>query len=207
MARYIELHPTDPQPRAIAQTVALLRDEDALIAYPTDSCYALGARLSSVTGPERIRQIRHLDAKHDFTLVCSDFHQLGALVHLDNSAFRAIKAATPGAYTFILPATKEVPKRLHHPKKKTVGVRIPEHTITQAIVRELGEPLLCSTLILPGKNDPLIYGEDVAEAVGNQVDLVVDAPVGEGGATTVVSFEQGYPEVVREGAGDTSLFN
>ncbi len=206
MARYIELHPTDPQPRAIAQTVALLRDEDALIAYPTDSCYALGARLSSVTGPERIRQIRHLDAKHDFTLVCSDFHQLGALVHLDNSAFRAIKAATPGAYTFILPATKEVPKRLHHPKKKTVGVRIPHHPVVRELLRELGEPLLSSTLLLPGAEEPMTDGWQINDELGHVIDAVLDS--GECGTepTTVVDFSSGAPEVVRVGAGDPSPF-
>ena len=206
MARYIELHPTNPQPRAISQTVALLRDEDALIAYPTDSCYALGARLSSATGPERIRQIRQLDAKHDFTLVCSDFHQLGALVHLDNSAFRAIKAATPGAYTFILPATKEVPKRLHHPKKKTVGVRIPQHPVVRELLRELGEPLLSSTLLLPGAQEPLTDGWQINDELGHVIDAVLDS--GECGTepTTVVDFSSGAPEVVRVGAGDPSPF-
>ncbi|MGZ4436169.1 MAG: Sua5/YciO/YrdC/YwlC family protein, partial [Nocardioidaceae bacterium] len=126
MARYFDVHPKDPQPRSVAQIAALVRD-DALIAYPTDSCYALGFRLDSTTGADRIRRIRGLDERHHFTLVCSDFAQLGQLVQLDNAAFRAVKAATPGPYTFILPATKEVPRRLAHPKKKTVGVRIPEH--------------------------------------------------------------------------------
>ncbi|HCX84161.1 MAG TPA: threonylcarbamoyl-AMP synthase [Micrococcales bacterium] len=206
MARFLEVHPVNPQPRAIAQTVAALRDDDALIAYPTDSCYALGARLDSVHGPERIREIRHLDAKHDFTLVCSDFHQLGALVHLDNSAFRAIKAATPGAYTFILPATKEVPRRLHHPKKKTVGVRIPDNAVVRALLRELGEPLLSSTLILPGHEEPLTDGWQINEELGHVVDIVLDS--GECGTqpTTVVDLSSGAPEVVRVGAGDPTPF-
>lgn len=205
MARFLEVHPVDPQPRTIAQTVAALRD-GALIAYPTDSCYALGARLDSATGPERIRAIRHLDAKHDFTLVCSDFAQLGSLVHLDNSAFRAIKAATPGPYTFILPATKEVPRRLHHPKKKTVGVRIPEHPVVRALLRELGEPLLSSTLLLPGHSEPLSDGWQITEEVGHAVDIVLDS--GECGTepTTVIDFSSGAPEVVRVGAGDPSPF-
>ncbi|PFG19125.1 L-threonylcarbamoyladenylate synthase [Serinibacter salmoneus] len=206
MARYIELHPVDPQPRAIAQTVALLNDDDALIAYPTDSCYALGARMDSVTGPERIRQIRNLDAKHDFTLVCSDFSQLGSLVYLDNSAFRAIKAATPGAYTFILPATKEVPRRLHHPKKKTVGVRIPQHPVVRELLRALGEPLLSSTLLLPGDEEPLTDGWQINDTLGHQIDAVLDS--GECGTepTTVIDFSGGAPEVVRRGAGDPTPF-
>ncbi|GMA32135.1 L-threonylcarbamoyladenylate synthase [Litorihabitans aurantiacus] len=205
MARFIEVHPVDPQARAIAQVVAMLRD-DALIAYPTDSCYALGSRLDSPTGPERIRQIRDLDAKHDFTLVCSDFHQLGSLVHLDNWAFRAVKAATPGAYTFILPATKEVPRRLHHPKKKTVGVRIPQHPVVRALLRELGEPLLSSTLLLPGASEPLTDGWQINDEIGHLVEAVLDS--GECGTqpTTVVDLSSGEPEVVRVGAGDPSPF-
>jgi tRNA threonylcarbamoyl adenosine modification protein (Sua5/YciO/YrdC/YwlC family) len=206
MARFLEVHPVNPQARAISQVVAMLRDDDALIAYPTDSCYALGARLDSVTGPERIREIRDLDAKHDFTLVCSDFHQLGALVSLDNWAFRAIKAATPGAYTFILPATKEVPRRLHHPKKKTVGVRIPQHPVVRELLRELGEPLLSSTLLMPGASEPLTDGWQINEEIGHLVDAVLDS--GECGTepTTVVDLSSGEPEVVRVGAGDPTPF-
>lgn len=205
MARYFDVHPSNPQPRSIGQVVALLRD-DALIAYPTDSSYALGARIGSTTGTDRIRSIRQLDDKHHFTLVCSDFAQLGQLVQLDNSAFRAIKAATPGPYTFILPATREVPKRLAHPKKKTVGVRIPDHPVVQAILRELGEPLLSSTLILPGSEAPMTEGWLVKEELDHLVDAVVDA--GDCGTepTTVVDWSEGAPEVVRVGAGDPSRF-
>src|SRR6478735_7680855 len=149
MARYFDVHPQNPQARAISQVTELLR-QDALIAYPTDSSYALGCRIDSPDGAERIRRIRRLDDKHHFTLVCADFSQFGHLVQLSNAAFRAIKAATPGPYTFILPATSEVPRRLAHPKKKTVGVRIPDDTVAQAIVAALGEPILSSSLILPG---------------------------------------------------------
>lgn len=202
----IEIHPENPQPRLVRQVVKILND-GGTVAIPTDSGYAIACKLGNKSGMDTIRHIRKLDESHNFSLLCDSFSQLGELVIVDNKAFRTIKALTPGPYTFILPATKEVPRMTLNKKKKTVGVRIPEHNITQAIVRELGEPLLCSTLILPGREDPLIYGEDVAEQIGNQVDLIVDAPVGEGGATTVVSFENGYPEVVREGAGDTSLFN
>ncbi|WP_263119047.1 L-threonylcarbamoyladenylate synthase [Cellulomonas sp. RIT-PI-Y] len=206
MARYLDVHPHDPQPRALAQIVAALRDDDALIAYPTDSGYALGCRLDSHTGPDRIRTLRHLSDKHHFTLLCSDFAQLGQLVHLDNGPFRAIKAATPGAYTFILPATKEVPRRLAHPKKKTVGVRIPDNRLVQALLRELGEPLLSSTLILPGEDAPMTDGWTVKEELDHQVDVVVDT--GECGTepTTVIDWSDGFPEVVRVGAGDPDRF-
>ena len=205
MARYFDVHPKDPQPRSIAQIGALLR-EDALIAYPTDSCYALGARLDSASGAERIRRIRALDDSHHFTLVCAEFAQLGHLVHMSNAAFRAVKAATPGPYTFILPATKEVPRRLAHPKKKTVGVRIPDHPVVRALLRELGEPLLSSTLLMPGTEDPMTDGWAIKEMLDHQVDAVVDA--GDCGTepTTVVDWSEGSPEVVRVGAGDPARF-
>ncbi len=205
MARYFDVHPQDPQPRSIGQVVQMLRD-DALVAYPTDSCYALGCQIGSQTGPERIRRIRHLDDRHHFTLVCSDFSQLGQLVHLDNAAFRAIKAATPGPYTFILPATREVPRRLAHPKKRTVGVRIPDHPVVRALLRELGEPMLSSTLLLPDHDDPMTDGWLIKEELDHVVDAVVDA--GDCGVepTTVVDWSEGYPEVVRVGAGDPSRF-
>ncbi|MCR1984601.1 L-threonylcarbamoyladenylate synthase, partial [Cellulosimicrobium cellulans] len=154
MARYLDVHPDNPQPRAIAQVVALLED-GGLVAYPTDSGYALGCRMDDREGADRIRRIRHLDDRHHFTLVCADFAQLGHFVMVDNAAFRSIKAATPGPYTFILRATSEVPRRLAHPKKKTVGVRIPEDAAAQAIVAALGEPILSSSLILPGSTEAL----------------------------------------------------
>jgi len=205
MARYFDVHPRDPQPRAIAQAVALLRD-DGLIAYPTDSCYALGFALGNTTGADRLRRIRGLDDRHHFTLVCADFAQLGQLVKLDNSAFRAIKSATPGPYTFILPATAEVPRRLAHPKKKTVGVRIPDSAVTQALLRELGEPLLSSTLILPDQAEPMTDGWTIKEELDHLLDAVVDG--GDAGTepTTVVDWSDGFPDVVRVGAGDPSRF-
>lgn len=205
MARHLDVHPRDPQPRLIAQAAQLLRD-DALVVYPTDSGYAFGARLGSTTGPERIRRIRRLDDKHHFTLVCSDFAQLGALVRLDNSAFRAIKAATPGPYTFILEATKEVPRRLAHPRKHTVGVRIPDHPVALALVRELGEPLLSSTVILPDEPEPPREGWQIKETLDHVVDAVLDAGDCGPEPTTVVDWSQGYPEVVRVGAGDPARF-
>jgi tRNA threonylcarbamoyl adenosine modification protein (Sua5/YciO/YrdC/YwlC family) len=183
----------------------MLRD-GALVAYPTDSGYALGCRLGQHDGTERIRQIRRLDAGHHFTLVCADFAQLGQLVRLDNSAFHAIKSSTPGPYTFILPATQEVPRRLAHPKKKTVGVRIPGSTVVQAILRELGEPLLSSTLILPDEEAPMTDGWQVKEELDHLVDAVIDAGEVAADPTTVVDWSEGYPEVVRVGAGDPSRF-
>ncbi len=205
MARYLDVHPVDPQPRTITQAVQLVRD-GGLLAYPTDSGYALGCALGNQDGKDRIVRIRHLGDKHHFTLVCADFAQLGQLVHIDNSVFRAIKAVTPGSYTFILPATKEVPRRLLHPKKKTVGVRIPDDRVVQALLAELGEPLLSSTLILPDQTDPMTEGWLVKEELDHQVDAVIDS--GECGTepTTVIDFSDGAPEVVRVGAGDPSPF-
>jgi tRNA threonylcarbamoyl adenosine modification protein (Sua5/YciO/YrdC/YwlC family) len=205
MARYFDVHPVDPQRRAIGQVVDILRD-GGLIAYPTDSCFALGCQLGERDGIERIREIRNLDSKHQFTLVCKDFAQLGQFVHVSNAIFRSIKAATPGRYTFVLPATKEVPRRLLHPKRKTVGVRIPEHVVTQAILTELGEPLLSSTLLLPDQEEPLTQGWEIKERLDHAVDAVIDS--GECGVepTTVIDFSQPEPEIVRRGAGDTAPF-
>ena len=205
MARYVDVHPHDPQPRAIAQVVQLLRD-DAVIAYPTDSCYALGCQIGNTDGARRIRRLRNLDEKHDLTLVCADFAQMGQLVELDNAAFRAIKAVTPGPYTFVLRASEEVPRRLSHPKKKTVGVRIPDSRVVQALLHELGEPMVSSTLLLPDAEDPMTDGWQIKEALDHQVEAVIDA--GECGVepSTVIDWSQGYPEVIRVGVGDPTRF-
>ena len=205
MARYFDVHPRDPQPRSIAQIATLLSD-GALIAYPTDSCYALGCLIGNTDAAQRIRRIRHLDAQHHFTLVCASFAQLGQLVLLDNDAFRAIKAATPGPYTFILRATKEVPRRLAHPKKRTVGVRIPLHRFVRALLRELGEPLVSSSLLLPDWTEPLTEGWQIKTELDDAVDAVIDA--GECGTqpSTVVDWSQGYPDILRVGAGDPTRF-
>lgn len=205
MARYYDVHPDNPQPRSIAQTVELLRT-DGLIAYPTDSCYALGIRLDSHSGLERMRTLRKLDDRHHFTLVCRDFTQLGQFAIVDNKAFRAIKAAIPGPYTFILPATKELPRRLMHAKKRTVGVRIPDHVVAQALVAELGEPLLSSTLLLPGEDEPMTQGWEINERIGHALDAVLDS--GECGIepSTVIDYSNGEPEVVRRGAGAADRF-
>ncbi|MFD0576453.1 L-threonylcarbamoyladenylate synthase [Dactylosporangium darangshiense] len=204
MARYFDVHPDNPQPRLLQQIVALLR-ADGLIAYPTDSCYALGCQLGSRPGLERIREIRRLDERHHFTLMCADFAQLGQFVQISNSVFRLVKAVTPGSYTFILPASPEVPRRLLHPKKRTVGVRIPQHTVTQALLAELGEPLLSSTLLLPGQDEPMTQGWEIKELLDHQLDAVID---GESGTepTTVVDLSEEEPEILRVGAGDPARF-
>jgi tRNA threonylcarbamoyl adenosine modification protein (Sua5/YciO/YrdC/YwlC family) len=205
VARYYDVHPVDPQPHALDQIIAMLRD-DKLIAYPTDSGYALGIQLGNRDGLERIRQIRQLDDKHHFTLVCRDFAQLGQLVQIDNASFRSIKSATPGAYTFILPATAEVPKRLMHPKKRTVGVRIPHHVFVQRRLERLGEPLLSSTLIMPGEEEPMIEGWAIKEQLDHSLDAVIDCGDLVPSPTTVVDFSSGVPEIARYGAGDASRF-
>ena len=205
MARYFDVHPDNPQRRAVAAVIDIVR-RDGLIAYPTDSCFALGSQLGNKDGIDRIRAIRHLDDRHHFTLVCRDFAQLGQLVLLNNTVFRAIKASTPGQYTFILRASNEVPRRLLHPRKKTVGVRIPDHAVTQALLTELGEPLLSSTLLLPGDEEPMTQGWEIKERLDNVVDAVIDS--GDCGTepTTVIDFSSDEPEIVRRGAGDTSRF-
>src|SRR5579862_5004250 len=206
MARYFDIHPANPQRRAITQVADIVR-AGGVIAYPTDSCYALGCQFGSGTeGMARIRSIRGLDDRHHLTLVCQDFAQLGQFVYVANPVFRAIKAATPGSYTFILPATKEVPRMLQHPRKKTVGVRIPRHVATQALLAELGEPLVSSTLLLPGEEEPMTQGWEINEQLGQALDAVIDS--GDCGTepTTVIDWSEEEPQIVRHGAGDTSAF-
>ena len=192
--RFIDIHPDNPQQRNVDQAAAMLVAGD-LIAYPTDSGYALGAQIGNRDALDRIRTIRDLDAKHHFTLVCRDFAQLGQFVHVDNSIFRAIKSATPGAYTFILPATHDVPKRL------------PDHRVVQALLEALGEPIVSSTLILPGGAAPMTSAWEISEELNGRVDAVVDSGVDViAEPTTVVDYSDGHAEVVRVGAGDPERF-
>jgi tRNA threonylcarbamoyl adenosine modification protein (Sua5/YciO/YrdC/YwlC family) len=204
MARYFDVHPDNPQPRAISQVAAIV-ENGGLIAYPTDSGYALGTRLGNADGLQRIRAIRNLGSSHHFTLVCAEFAQLGQYVQMDNNVFRAVKAHTPGPYTFILKATREAPKVMLHAKKKTVGIRVPQHTTALALVQEIG-PLMSSSLILPGQDVPMVEGWQVLEELGAALDAVVDS--GDAGIdlTTVVDLSGDEPEVVRIGAGDPSAF-
>jgi tRNA threonylcarbamoyl adenosine modification protein (Sua5/YciO/YrdC/YwlC family) len=205
MARYWDVHPLNPQPRVVAKVVDVVRD-GGLIVYPTDSCFAFGCRLDNPEGLQRIRQIRGLDDRHHFTLVCRDFAQLGRFVQIDNAVFRLVKASTPGSYTFILPATREVPRRLQHPRKQTVGVRIPRHVVTQALLTELGEPLVSSTVLLPGDSEPMTEGWEIKDRLDHLVDGVLDS--GDCGLepTTVVDLSGSAPEVLRVGAGDATRF-
>jgi tRNA threonylcarbamoyl adenosine modification protein (Sua5/YciO/YrdC/YwlC family) len=205
MARYFDIHPADPQPRMIAQVADIVRG-GGVIAYPTDSCYALGCELGNTDGIARIRAIRGLDDRHHLTLMCQDFAQLGQFARVANSVFRAVKAATPGSYTFILPATREVPRRLQHPGKKTVGVRIPRHTVTRALLAELGEPLVSSTLLLPGQDEPMTEGWQINDQLGHVLDAVIDSGDCSTEPTTVIDFSGDEPEILRRGAGDTSGF-
>jgi tRNA threonylcarbamoyl adenosine modification protein (Sua5/YciO/YrdC/YwlC family) len=201
----MDVHPENPQPRIIARAVEILRT-GGLIAYPTDSGYALGCSMGNREALERIRTIRNLDSRHHFTLVCRDFAQLGRFVIVDKSVYRLVKAHTPGRYTFILPAAREVPRRLLQAKKHTVGARIPGHVVTRALVDELGEPLLSSTLVLPGAETPMTQGWEIKEQLDHVLDAVLDS--GDCGIepTTVVDLSAEEPEVLRIGAGDPSPF-
>ncbi|GAA1742194.1 L-threonylcarbamoyladenylate synthase [Luedemannella helvata] len=205
MAKYLDVHPDNPQPRRIREAVDIIRG-GGVVAYPTDSSYALGCRIGDRDAVERIREVRRLDDRHHFALVCRDFSQLGQFVQLSNSVFRLVKAHIPGPYTFILPASKDVPRRLLHPKKRTVGARVPDHRVTQALLDELGEPLLSSTLLLPGDEEPLTQGWEIKERLDHAIDAVIDA--GEGGKepSTVVDLSGDEPEVLRRGAGDPTPF-
>ena len=205
MARYFDVHPDNPQARSIAQAADIVR-EGGVIAYPTDSCFALGCAMGNVHGLQRIREIRHLDERHHFTLVCADFAQLGQYVQVSTAMFRTVKACTPGSYTFILPASREVPRKLQNPKKMTVGVRIPKHTVVQALLTELGEPIVSSTLLLPDEAEPLTVGWDIKERLDHLVDAVIDS--GDCGIepTTVVDLSGEEPVILRVGAGDPTRF-
>ncbi|MHA6511887.1 L-threonylcarbamoyladenylate synthase [Tessaracoccus sp. Z1128] len=205
MAQYFDVHPDNPQPRSLAQ-VARILEQGGLIAYPTDSCFALGCALGNAAGIERIRRIRDLDDKHHFTLVVDSFAKLGAYVEMDNWIFRTVKAATPGPFTFILKASREVPKMMQHPKKRTVGVRIPDHRTTLALLETVGAPLLSSTLLLPGHEESLTDGWTIKELLDHQIDAVLDS--GDCGVepTTVVDLSGDEPVIARLGAGDPSPF-
>ncbi|WP_216378987.1 L-threonylcarbamoyladenylate synthase [Arcanobacterium phocae] len=206
MAWYVDIHPEDPQQRLVDKVVDRLRRGE-VIALPTDSGYAIACTLANKDGLDRIRRIRQVGDKHHFTLLCHNFAQLGQLVIVDNATFRLVKSLTPGPYTFILKGTKEVPRMTLNAKKATVGVRIPDHKITQAIVDTLGEPLLSSTLILPGESEPMSQGWEIADTLGNALDVVVEGPVGEDGPTTVLDMSDGQVTIARYGAGDTTMFD
>ena len=205
MSQFFTLHPTHPESRLIKRAVEIIR-KGGLIAYPTDSCYALGCHIGDKGAMERIRRIRDVDERHHFTLVCRDLSDIGTFAKVNNAQYRLLKAHTPGTYTFILEATRELPRRLAHPKRATVGVRVPEHPVTHALLSELNEPLLSSTLMLPGEENPLNDAEEIRARLEHQVDLILD-----GGAcgiepTTVIDLSDAEPILVRRGKGDVASF-
>lgn len=195
----------NPQARLIKHTVEILR-EGGVIAYPTDSSYALGCMMGFKAAQDRIRQIRGLDDSHLFTLVCSDLSELSTYAQVDNSQFRLLKANTPGAYTFVLRATKEVPRRLQHPKRSAVGIRVPKHAMLQALLHALAEPLLSMTLQLPNDDAPLNDAEDIRDRLENQVDLVIDSAISFAGLTTVIDLTESAPVLIRQGVADATPF-
>ncbi|WP_297924914.1 L-threonylcarbamoyladenylate synthase [uncultured Agitococcus sp.] len=206
MSQYFHIHPDNPQARLIKQAVQIIRN-GGVIAYPTDSGYALGCHLGDKNALERIIRIRQLTDKHHFTLLCRDLSDIATYAKVDNPTYRLLKAHTPAAYTFILTASSEVPRRLMHPKRKTIGLRVPDHAICQALLAELNEPLLTATLQLPNESEPLYDPEDIFECLGKQLDLVINGGFGTLIPTTVVDLsESGNPIIIREGAGDISPF-
>jgi tRNA threonylcarbamoyl adenosine modification protein (Sua5/YciO/YrdC/YwlC family) len=205
MHEFLQIHPDNPEPRVIKQAVKVLL-AGGIIVYPTDSTYALGCHIGDKSALERIRRIRHLDSNHNFTLVCSDLSSLATYAVVSNTAYRILKAYTPGPFTFILKATPEVPRRLMHPKRKTVGIRVPDHPVAQALLEELGEPIMSTSLILPGQEEQLVDAYEMRLKVGKLVDLIID-----GGAcglepTTVVDLVEGVPALLRVGKGDPEPF-
>jgi len=200
MAQYFEIHPVNPQLRLIHRTVEIIRD-GGVIVYPTDSSYALGCHLGDKRALDRIRRIRHLDDKHNFTLVCRDLAQISNFSKIGNDAYRLIKSLTPGPFTFILKATREVPRRLQHPKRKTIGIRVPDHPVAQAILQELNEPLFSTTLILPGDDASLSDPYDIRSGIEHDVDLIIDAGVVGYDPTTVILMAEKSPQIIRQGKG------
>ena len=205
MAQFFYVHPENPQSRPIRQAVELIR-EGAVIVYPTDSSYALGCQLGNKAAVDRIRHIRRIDERHHLTLVCRDLSELGTFAMVDNRQFRLLKAATPGPYTFILNATREVPRRLVHPKRQTIGLRVPDHPVVAALLAELGEPLLSTTLQLPDHAEPLNDAEQIRDSLEHDVDLILSAGACEMAVTTVIDLSGREPELVRQGLGDATLF-
>ncbi|MDJ0905081.1 MAG: L-threonylcarbamoyladenylate synthase [Woeseiaceae bacterium] len=203
MAKLIEVHPRDPQPRHVGKIVAAIHG-GGLIAYPTDSSYALGCHIGDKRAIDRIRRIRQTGRKHNFTLVCRDLSEISTYARVDNWAYRLIRSRTPGPYTFVLPATREVPKRLQHPKRRTIGLRVPDHPFVRAVLDELGEPIMSSTLTLPDEDLPLTDPMDIEDRIGHQVDVIVDAGPTGIEPTTVLDLTGGDVQVLRAGRGDVS---
>ena len=205
MAQVFHIHPQNPQGRLIAEAVKIIR-KGGIMAYPTDSSYALGCHIGDARALERIRSIRQTDADHNFTLVCEDLSELSRYAKVDNQDYRLLKHFTPGAFTFILPATREVPRRLQHPKRKTIGLRVPDFPIVSALLAELREPIMSSTLWLSGDDLPLNDAQDIEDRIGHQLDLIIDSGPCDLRPTTVVEIEHGQVKLLREGQGDIDIF-
>lgn len=202
--QYLQIHPVNPQPRLISQAVAIVR-HGGVIVYPTDSCYALGCHIGDKAAMERIARIRRLDPGHNFTLVCRDLSDLSTYARVGNQEFRLLKSLTPGPYTFILTASHEVPRRLQNPRRKTIGLRIPDQPIVHALLEALDEPLMSVTLILPDSSQPLSDPEEMRERLGNQVDAIIDGGNCGGEPTSIIDLTGDVPRVVRQGKGDTAF--
>ena len=205
MAKLIEIHPRDPQPRRVNTVVDIIHD-GGLIAYPTDSSYAFGCHIGDKKAIDRIHRIRRTDKKHNFTLVCADLSEISVYARVDNWAYRLIRSLTPGPYTFVLPATREVPKRLQNPKRRTIGIRVPDHKLVQVMLEELGEPIMSSTLTLPGDTMPLTDPLDIEERIGHQIEAIIDSGPAGVEPTTVLDLTGDDVEVLRAGRGDVSQF-
>lgn len=206
MTQYFYVHPDNPQPRLIKQAAMLIRD-GSVMAYPTDSAYALGCHIGDKAALERIIRIRELDERHNFTLLCRDLSEIATYAKVDNAMYRLLKTYTPGAYTFILAATGEVPRRILHPRRKTIGIRVPDHAICQALLAELNEPLLTTTLQLPGRSEPFNDPEQIREELGSRLDLIIDGGYGSLEPTTVIDLSGERPLILREGRGDPAPFS
>lgn len=205
MAQFFSLHPEHPQPRLIRQAAEIMRG-GGLVVFPTDSAYALGGLTGDADLLQRIRWLRAVDERHHFTLMCRDLSEIATFARVDNAQYRLLKATTPGPYTFILEGTRELPRRVLHPKRKTIGLRVPDHPVVAALLAELNEPILTSTLLLPGEDHPLTDAENIRERIGKQVDLVIEAGFCGPEATTVIDLTSGTPSLVRAGRGDLAPF-
>lgn len=205
MTQYFHIHPDNPQARLIKQAVQIINN-GGVVAYPTDSGYALGCHLGDKSALERIIRIRDLSDKHHFTLMCRDLSEIATYAKVDNATYRLLKAHTPAPYTFILVASSEVPRRLMHPKRKTIGLRVPNNVICQALLAELNEPMLTTSLQLPNQTEPLYDPDDIVERLGKQIELVINGGFGSLLATTMIDLTQDTPVIMREGAGDSSPF-
>jgi tRNA threonylcarbamoyl adenosine modification protein (Sua5/YciO/YrdC/YwlC family) len=203
MARIVEIHPVNPQPHRIARVVAAIRN-GGLVAYPTDSSYALGCHIGDKKAMDRIHRIRRTDKNHNFTLVVRDLSEISVYARVDNWVYRLLKSLTPGPYTFILPATREVPKRLQNPRRRTIGLRVPDHPIVDALLESLGEPIMSSTLLLPGDNVPLTDANEIDRRIGHEIELIIDAGPAGIEPTTVIDLSGGTIEILRKGRGDVS---